>query len=60
MCNKMAFESKADARRYLSEVRRGSRGQAKNWKKLQPYQCLFCDEWHLTTMRKRDQRRVYG
>jgi len=55
MCNKMAFESKAHAKEYLREASqqgRGRGGSSKDIRKLKPYNCRFCDSWHLTSQRK--------
>jgi hypothetical protein len=66
MCNKISYETKADAlfeikiiyadrRRFKSTPTRG----AKHNRKLSCYLC-DCGKWHLTSLPKAIQKRIYG
>ena len=60
MCDKMAFEDKADAVQeatYRALKRRGAKVRTKkHGMNLYPYNCPYCDNWHLTTQKPRKKR----
>ena len=49
-CNKITFSSSEEARSYIKSI--GNTKRESGSKKLKPYLCDECDEWHLTTQRK--------
>lgn len=54
-CNKLRFQSRADAKRWS----RGTdfRNQADKTMPKGTYRCPLCDGWHLTSLTKVEQRR---
>ena len=60
MCNKISFKSKSDARKYLKVI--SSRGLESTKKKkvspLIPYECHYCGEYHLTSLNKKESKRI--
>lgn len=64
-CNKITYETKADAVRHGKEIQIESRNRKKekrpgkpNAAKLWPYECPMCGGWHLTSM-SRNKARTY-
>ena len=53
-CNKIAFESKKEAKRYHHDKVYG----AGKVKALIIYQCPACDQWHFTSTSKAKARRI--
>jgi len=57
MCNKVPFDTKREANQEIKLIKAGnkfrnSRAQKKSGRKMAPYYCKRCDNWHLTTMPK--------
>lgn len=56
MCNKVPYETKADAREHARLVLTDSKHRNKSRmcnRKLRPYWCPACYKWHLTSSAKR-------
>lgn len=62
MCNKIGYESKSEAATEAKRMLNQSKWRKEaRVNKQYPYECNFCDKWHLTsqkTLKKRVQR--YG
>ena len=57
MCSKIGFKSKREANAY--KWIKGDSGEGvKKIKKLTPYDCAFCEFWHLTSMKKSASRNL--
>lgn len=53
MCNKIDFESSADAKEYykLCYMRNGGKSKLKP-SSMRTYECPYCGKWHLTTKKR--------
>lgn len=57
MCNKIAYPSKAeatkDAQLIMHGMKKFSNRTKPRTKRLRPYFCWYCDQWHLTSQKPR-------
>lgn len=62
MCNKMVFSTKKDAtthaKIFFAGVKFKSKSHPREWKKLIPYYCVFCGNWHLTSQSRKESKRI--
>lgn len=49
---KMVFQSRGEAKAYVREIRKRSN----RMRACDPYRCPICDQWHLTSLSKAQQR----
>jgi len=55
-CNKIAFETKSDARAHKNSV---DKSRKSNWtKRVRIYLCPHCCKWHFTTMALKISRSI--
>ena len=56
MCNKISFNSKIEANKYIKISKQKKKGRP--FKSAIAYYCESCDNWHLTSQTKSEQRRA--
>lgn len=57
MCNKMTFPTPGEARKHLKTILARPR-KGKQIKRLHVYQCHECNNYHLTSKSKSEQKRI--
>ena len=57
-CNKIPFDSKADAMEYVRIVKSSYKNRKQPVKKLRAYECPYCGQYHLTSCSP-NKNRIY-
>lgn len=56
-CHKRSFPDRKEALKAIHDTNHG-KSPVKSKKKCRPYECIYCGQYHLTSLSKKESKRV--